>query len=210
MPSRRLLVIMALPGLLLVVGTVGYAAIEDWTPLSALYMTAITISTVGFREVGPLSETGQVFTILMIVGGVLTITYAGTEIVRSMLEGELRELFGFAPKVQPEHVVYIGLRDVVDEERQTIRELGIKAYGMSEIERLGISQICEETFTRMNESTDGFVLSFDIDALDPLFAPAVDYPQPGGLTTREAMVIMEFAHRAPGLKLLEILVSVIQ
>jgi arginase len=93
----------------------------------------------------------------------------------------------------------------VDEERQTIRELGIKAYGMSEIERLGISQICEETFTRMNESTDGFVLSFDIDALDPLFAPAVDYPQPGGLTTREAMVIMEFAHRAPGLKLLEIL-----
>ena len=85
---------MCLPLLLLVVGATGYVLIQGWGPMDALYMTVITISTVGFREVGELSAAGRVFTMALILGGVFTIFYAGSEIIRAILEGEFRALFG--------------------------------------------------------------------------------------------------------------------
>jgi len=118
--------------------------------------------------------------------------------------GELRTLPGLAPTVSPEHVIYIGLRDVVSQERQIIHDMRITAYTMSDIERLGIVRVCDEAFAVMSERTDAFVLSFDIDAIDPMVAPGVDYPQPGGLTFREAMVIAEFANQAKTLALFEL------
>ncbi len=66
-------------------GTVGYVLIEKWHPLDAFYMTIITMATVGFREIAPLSPTGQLFTILLIVGGVGIIAYASTTMVRLLL-----------------------------------------------------------------------------------------------------------------------------
>ena len=118
--------------------------------------------------------------------------------------GELRTLPGLAPTVRPEHLIYIGLRDVVSQERRIIHDMCITAYTMSDIERLGIVRVCDEAFAYMSERTDAFVLSFDIDAVDPMVAPAVDYPEPGGLTFREAMVIMEFASQAQKLALFEL------
>jgi len=52
------------------VGTIGYMLIEGWSAYEALYMTVITIATVGFTELHPLSETGRIFTIVLIFGGV--------------------------------------------------------------------------------------------------------------------------------------------
>jgi arginase len=118
---------------------------------------------------------------------------------------DLRALRGFAPKVKPENLIYIGLRDVVSEEREAIQEMGITAYTASDVEKQGIVKVCEGAFGAMEERTDGFVLSFDIDAVDPSAAPGVDYPEPGGLTMREAMVIMEFAFESKKLSLFEIL-----
>lgn len=117
---------------------------------------------------------------------------------------ELRTLHEFAPKIKPEQLCYIGLRDVVQEEKQVIHDMNITSYTMSDIERLGIVKVCNEAFGYMNEKTDAFVLSFDIDAIDPMVVPGVDYPQPGGLTLREAMVIMEYGHRSQKLALFEI------
>ena len=68
--------LIALLLLLVAVGTVGYMIIEGWKPLDALYMTVITLTTIGFGETRPLSPTGRVFTILFIIVGVVVASYA--------------------------------------------------------------------------------------------------------------------------------------
>ncbi|MBS1272051.1 MAG: Voltage-gated potassium channel Kch [Candidatus Marinimicrobia bacterium] len=71
----------------LLIGTIGFIIIEGWRFLDALYMTIITLSTVGFRETGPLSSIGQVWTILLIVFGISVIGYTGvTQISRYLVE----------------------------------------------------------------------------------------------------------------------------
>ena len=70
-------------------GTVGFAAIEDWPLGDAFYMTVITISTVGFGEVQPLSATGRVFASFLIIGGLGTAIYTFTRLGQVVLEGEL-------------------------------------------------------------------------------------------------------------------------
>lgn len=75
--------------LLISIGTAGYILIEKWNFLDSLYMTVITISTVGFKEVYPLSVGGRIFTIILIFGGVGTVIYVLTGLVQTMLEGEL-------------------------------------------------------------------------------------------------------------------------
>ena len=86
-------VIAALAGAL-EVGTFGYMLIEHWRPLDALYMTVITLSTVGFTEVHPLSDAGHLFTIALIAVGVSTAAYAvgaiGEYVVGGRLSGTLR------------------------------------------------------------------------------------------------------------------------
>jgi voltage-gated potassium channel len=76
------------------VGTVGYVVIEGMAPLDALYMTVITVTTIGFKEVQPMSNAGRIFTMVMAFVGVSLILIAATEIGRAMLQGDLRELIG--------------------------------------------------------------------------------------------------------------------
>lgn len=71
-------------------GTLGYVAIEGMTPFDALYMTVTTISTVGFREVQPLSAAGRGFTIGLIVSGVGTAFYTFSAMAGFVIEGRLR------------------------------------------------------------------------------------------------------------------------
>jgi voltage-gated potassium channel len=68
--------------------------IERWSLLDSIYMTIITLSTVGFKEVGDLSTSGRLFTIILIIGGVGTVLYALGKGARFILEGELQEAFG--------------------------------------------------------------------------------------------------------------------
>jgi voltage-gated potassium channel len=78
----------------MIVGTVGYRLIEGWSVLDSLYMTVITISTVGFKEVNPLSDSGRLFTIFLVVAGIGTALYTITRIGQILLEGELVEFLG--------------------------------------------------------------------------------------------------------------------
>lgn len=71
----------------LVAGTAGYVLIERWDVWDALYMTVITVTTVGFREVHPLSRFGQAFTMLLVLGGVGTAFYAFSTVTGIVVEG---------------------------------------------------------------------------------------------------------------------------
>jgi hypothetical protein len=82
------------PVLLVVLGTLGYRAVEGWSVFDALYMTVITITTVGFLEVQPLSTEGRTFTMLLALGGVFTMFYAASELIRVMVSGEVRSALG--------------------------------------------------------------------------------------------------------------------
>jgi voltage-gated potassium channel len=70
MSSSRLALVLLLLLIVVGVGTFGYQSIEGFSLIDSLYMSVITITTVGFREVAPLSEQGKLFTIALIIGGV--------------------------------------------------------------------------------------------------------------------------------------------
>jgi voltage-gated potassium channel len=79
-------------GLLLIVlvgGTLGYLIIEGWSVWDALYMTVITVTTVGYREVHPMSRAGEAFTVLLLIGGVGTALYTFTLLATVVVEGGL-------------------------------------------------------------------------------------------------------------------------
>jgi len=75
-------------------GVCGYVFIEGATIVDALYMTVITVSTVGFGEVIPLSKGGKLFTIVIIIMGTGTVAYTAAQLVEYFVAGELRDLFG--------------------------------------------------------------------------------------------------------------------
>src|SRR5206468_3070059 len=76
--------------LVVIAGTAGYMHLEHWRPLEALYMTVITITTVGFNEVHPLHSEGRVFTMALTLVGVFTLFYAATAAIRAIVSGEVR------------------------------------------------------------------------------------------------------------------------
>lgn len=75
---------------LLAVGTTGYIALEDWPAIDAFYMTVITISTVGFGEIRAMSNTGRLFTAVLIVSGVGAAAYTFSSVADYIVAGELR------------------------------------------------------------------------------------------------------------------------
>jgi arginase len=94
------------------------------------------------------------------------------------------------PAVTPERVALVGLRALDARERERIRSLGIKAYSMSDIDRIGIERSIRESLAHI--AGPGFVhVSLDMDALDPEVAPGVGTPVRGGLSYREAHLALE-------------------
>ncbi|MBY0232349.1 MAG: potassium channel protein [Gemmataceae bacterium] len=91
----RYAVLASVPAILLVVGTLGYWLIEkEYTLFDSFYMTVITLTTVGYGETHPLSTAGRWFTIFLLLGGVFSLFYAATEIVRAVVSGEVQEQLG--------------------------------------------------------------------------------------------------------------------
>jgi len=87
---RRFWVLVLLPMVLVVIGTFGYPIIEEeYTLFDGLYMTIITLSTIGYSETHELSNAGRVFTICLILSGVFTFAYSASEIIRSVVSGEI-------------------------------------------------------------------------------------------------------------------------
>jgi voltage-gated potassium channel len=91
---RKFLLSLLLIFLVISGGTVGYMLIEGWNFIDSIYMTVITLSTVGFQEVHDVSTNGRIFTVILIIGGAGTLAYTLSAGVRMILEGELLEIFG--------------------------------------------------------------------------------------------------------------------
>ena len=99
--------------LIIVVGTGGFVMIEGWAVLDALYMTIITLSTVGFKEMHTLSTSGRVFTIFLIVFGAFAAVFFIQSLANMVLEGQLQAILGrrkMEKKVQKlkNHVIICG------------------------------------------------------------------------------------------------------
>jgi voltage-gated potassium channel len=94
-PLHRLLPALMVLAIITVIGIAGYVVIEGWTPTEAAYMLVITLFTIGFKEVRPLSENGMYLTMLIIITGVGTAIYIAGKAVEIIVEGEM---FGYQRK----------------------------------------------------------------------------------------------------------------
>ena len=94
MDSRRIRIAFILLFCIIAFGTIGYRIFEGMPFFDAFYMTLITISTVGFSEIKPLSISGRIITILIISTGITTMAYTIGTLLRMFIEGELGRIFG--------------------------------------------------------------------------------------------------------------------
>jgi arginase len=109
-----------------------------------------------------------------------------------------------ANSVTPDRIVFIGLRDVDEGEKRVIRELGVKAFTMSDIDRAGMDRVITEALAIACDGPGSLHVSFDMDGIDPTEAPGVGTPVRGGLSYREAHLLMEAVAASGALGSLEI------
>jgi arginase len=98
------------------------------------------------------------------------------------------------PAVRPEHLVYVGLRDVDDAEKELIRSMNLRAFTMRDIDERGLRAVVADAIEIASRGTGGFYLSCDADWVDPSYAPGVGTAVRGGATLREAHLAMEMVH----------------
>lgn len=104
---------------------------------------------------------------------------------------ELAGLAGTIPMVRPENVAIVGLRSVDDLERLHVRDTGVHAFTMRDIDERGMPAVIRAAIEAVSNGTAGFHVSYDMDSVDPSEAPGVGTPVAGGLTYREAHLAME-------------------
>ena len=92
--EKRLLVPAIVILIAFFTGITGYMLIEGWNFLDSIYMTIITLSTVGYGEVHEVGPGGRIFTVFLILFGIMLITYTAGWVTKNFIEGELREILG--------------------------------------------------------------------------------------------------------------------
>jgi arginase len=104
---------------------------------------------------------------------------------------ELSRIGGFSPKVDPDHTVLIGIRNLDEREKEIVRASGVRVFTMKDIDRSGIAAVAEQALAIAGKGTGAVHVSFDMDVCDPTIAPGVGTPVKGGLDYREAHMVME-------------------
>ncbi len=98
---------------------------------------------------------------------------------------------GLARAVDPANIALVGVRQLDPGERDLLRQAGVAVFATEQIDRIGVYAAVGRAIDIASHGTDGFYLSFDLDALDPIYAPGVGTPVDGGLTYREAHMACE-------------------
>ncbi|MCR5187758.1 MAG: arginase [Treponema sp.] len=104
---------------------------------------------------------------------------------------ELTNLYFEGQKVDPKNICFVGCRDLDPGEKELMKKAGVTVFTMSDIDRQGFSEIVKKVLKFFETHADWIHVSFDMDVLDPMFAPGTGIPLPGGLTNREALLLME-------------------
>jgi len=118
----------------------------------------------------------------------------------------LVRLGGFAPKLNPRYFAHIGARDLDAGERQKVIDLGLRKnfFTMSDIDKLGMSRCMEDAIAIVSKAPGGFAVTFDVDMIDPVFAPGSGTLVRGGATYREAHLALEMIAEHGGMRSFEI------
>ncbi len=104
---------------------------------------------------------------------------------------ELTELSGFKPKVEPQNIAMVGIRNLDAKERQLVKKSGVHVFTMRDIDERGMRDVMAEALRFASDDTNGIAVSLDMDFLDPSEAPGVGTPVRGGVTYREAHLALE-------------------
>ena len=103
----------------------------------------------------------------------------------------LVNIAGHSPMVDGSRAALVGIRDVDPAERVNVKASGVGTFTMRDIDERGMRTVMEEAIKRATSGTVGIHVSFDVDGMDPDYAPGVGTPSPGGLSYREAHLAME-------------------
>jgi arginase len=104
---------------------------------------------------------------------------------------ELTGLAKIKPMVEPRNVVLVGIRDLDAKERKLMKETGVHAFTMRDIDERGMREVMADALRFAGDDTAGIAVSLDMDFVDPSDAPGVGTPVRGGVTYREAHLALE-------------------
>lgn len=104
---------------------------------------------------------------------------------------ELVGIGGFSPKIDSNRCAVIGLRNLDEREKDIVRQSGVHAFTMKDIDRRGVAAVMEEALNLICNNDTALHVSFDMDGIDPSISPGVGTPVRGGLSYREAHLLME-------------------
>jgi arginase len=117
---------------------------------------------------------------------------------------ELVELMGFKPRVEPQNIVLVGIRDLDSQEKKLVKKSGVHVLTMRDIDERGMREVMSDALKYAMDDTDGIAVSLDMDFVDPSDAPGVGTPVRGGVTYREAHLAMEMIADSEAMVSLEI------
>jgi len=115
-------------------------------------------------------------------------------------------LGGFSPKLNPRFFAHVGARDLDEGEKQRIRSHGLRDnfFTMSDIDRRGMLSCVQDAVAIASQAQAGFAVTFDVDMIDPTFAPGSGTLVRGGATYREAHLALEVIAEHGGMRSFEI------
>ena len=121
-------------------------------------------------------------------------------------EDSLVNIEGFSPKINPKHLAHVGGRDLDLGEKKLIRELGIRdqVFTMSDIDRLGIAECVRRSIEIASRAEAGYAVTFDVDVIDPRFAPGSGTLVRGGMSYRESHLALEMVAESEKMRSFEI------
>ena len=118
----------------------------------------------------------------------------------------LVQIEGFAPKINPNFCAHVGARDLDEGERRLVNELGLREhfFTMSDIDKRGMLACVEDAIAIASRASGGYAVTFDVDMIDPRFAPGSGTLVRGGATYREAHLALEVIAEHGGMRSFEI------